>query len=131
MNVSNLFRLKENLTLDRKTLINLRWIAIIGQLTAISAVYFYLKLDFPIKIATSIIFFGFLSNLYLQFKVKSVSIKDFKAGIFLAYDLIQLSLLLYLTGGISNPFTILLIPLTIVVIWEHGEFILFYLPEIY
>ena len=114
MNISTLFRLKENLTLDRKTLINLRWIAIFGQLTAVNAVYFYLKLDFPITIAIIIIFFGFLTNLYLQFKVKLVALKDFNASIFLVYDLIQLSFLLYLTGGISNPFTILLIIPTIV-----------------
>ena len=43
MNFSTLFRLGENLNLDKKTLINLRWIAIIGQLSAISIVYFYLK----------------------------------------------------------------------------------------
>ena len=46
MNFSTLFRLRENLNLDRKTLVILRWIAIIGQFTAINLVYFYLKLDF-------------------------------------------------------------------------------------
>ena len=51
MNFSTLFRLGENLNLDRKTLIILRWIAIIGQLTAINLVYFYLKLEFPILIS--------------------------------------------------------------------------------
>ena len=65
MNFSTLFRLGENLTLDRKTLVILRWIAIIGQLTAINLVYFYLNLQFPIKIALLIIFFGFLTNLFL------------------------------------------------------------------
>ena len=109
MNFSTLFRLGENLNLDRKTLINLRWIAIIGQLSAICIVYFYLKLEFPILISLIIIFFGFLTNLFLQFKIKSILLKDFYASVFLIYDLIQLSLLLYLTGGISNPFSILLI----------------------
>ncbi len=109
MNFSTLFRLGENLNLDRKTLIFLRWIAIIGQLTAINLVYFYLELDFPIVIAHCVIFVGFITNIYLQFKIKSIQLKDFYASIFLIYDLIQLSLLLYLTGGISNPFSILLI----------------------
>ena len=45
---------------------------------------------------------------------KKAELKDFYAAIFLAYDLFQLSLLLYLTGGISNPFSILLIIPTIV-----------------
>ena len=40
MNLSTLFRLGENLNLDRKTLIFLRWIAIFGQLTSVNLVYF-------------------------------------------------------------------------------------------
>ena len=114
MNFSTLFRLRENLNLDRKTLVILRWIAIIGQFSAITLVYFYLKLDFPILIAISILFLGFLSNLYLQFGIRSITLRDFYASIFLVYDLIQLTLLLYLTGGISNPFSILMIIPTIV-----------------
>ncbi len=114
MNLSTIFRLGENLHLDRKTLIILRWIAIFGQLTAINFVYFYLNLKFPIMLAHLIIFIGLLTNLFLQFKIKSILLRDFYASIFLIYDLIQLSLLLYLTGGISNPFSILLIVPTIV-----------------
>ena len=109
MNFSTLFRLRENLNLDKKTLVILRWIAIIGQFTAINLVYFYLKLDFPVVIAHLILFFGFLTNLYLQFGIRSITIKDFYASIFLIYDLLQLTALLYLTGGISNPFSILMI----------------------
>ena len=114
MNFSTLFRLRENLNLDRKTLVILRWIAIIGQFSAITLVYFYLKLDFPILIAMAILLLGFLSNLYLQFGIRSITLRDFYASIFLVYDLIQLSSLLYLTGGISNPFSILMIIPTVV-----------------
>ena len=109
MNFSTLFRLGENLNLDRKTLIILRWIAIIGQLSAINLVYFYLKLEFPILISHIIIAIGFLTNLFLQFRIQTIQLKDLYASIFLVYDLIQLSILLYLTGGISNPFSILMI----------------------
>ena len=114
MNFSTLFRLRENLNLDRKTLVTLRWIAIIGQFTAINLVYFYLKLDFPVVLAHSILFLGFLTNAYLNFGIRTLILKDFYASIFLVYDLIQLTALLYLTGGISNPFSILLIIPTIV-----------------
>ncbi len=109
MNLSTLFRLGENLNLDRKTLIILRWIAISGQLSAIVLVYFYLKLEFPIITCLAIVFVGSLTNLLLQFRTKSVAIKDFQASLYLMYDLTQLSILLYLTGGISNPFSILMI----------------------
>ena len=76
MNLSTLFRIGENLNLDRKTLINLRWIAIFGQFAAINVVYFYLNLDFPIKITYLIITIGLITNVYLQFKIKASELKE-------------------------------------------------------
>jgi len=109
MNFSTLFRLEENLHLDKKTLVNLRWIAIIGQLIAINLVYNFLNLKFPILESHIIIFLGLITNLYLQFYIKENQLKDIYSSLFLIYDVIQLSALLYLTGGISNPFSLLLI----------------------
>ena len=114
MSISTLFRLGENLNLDRKTLVILRWIAIFGQFVAINLVYFLLKLDLPIVLAYIVILIGLCTNLFLQFRIKSIQLKDFYASLFLIYDLVQLTLLLYLTGGISNPFSILMIIPTIV-----------------
>ena len=104
MDFSTLFRTKENLNLDKNTLTILRYIAIFGQFLAINIVYFYLELPFPIELCFIIIFIGLLTNLYLQFGIKINQLKDLYASIFLVYDLIQLSILLYLTGGIFNPF---------------------------
>ena len=109
MDFSTLFRTKENLNLDKNTLTILRYIAILGQFFAINVVYFYLALPFPIELSYIVIFFGLLTNIYLQFKIKINQLKDLYAAIFLVYDLIQLSILLYLTGGIFNPFSLLLI----------------------
>ena len=109
MDFSTLFRTKENLNLDKSTLTILRYIAIIGQFIAINAVFFYLKLEFPIKASLTVIFVGLLTNLFLQFKVKANQLKDTYASLFLLYDLFQLAILLYLTGGIFNPFSFLII----------------------
>ena len=109
MDFSTLFRTKENLNLDKNTLTILRYIAIFGQFLAINVVYFYLSLPFPIEASYAIIFVGLLTNIYLQFRIKINQLKDFYASIFLVYDLIQLSILLYLTGGIFNPFCFLLV----------------------
>ena len=79
MNLSNIFRLEENLHLDKKTLVILRWIAITGQLIALNLVFFILELKFPILFAHFIILIGFLTNLFLQFKVKTTQIKDFNS----------------------------------------------------
>ncbi len=109
MNLNTLFRLEENLTLDRKTLVILRYIAIFGQFITINIVYNLLELNFPIVESHIIIFIGLLSNLYLQFGIKTNQLKDIYASLFLITDLIQLSALLYFTGGILNPFSFLLI----------------------
>ena len=109
MDLSTLFRTKENLNLDKNTLTILRYIAIFGQFFAINIVYFYLGLPFPIEASYAVISAGLLTNLYLQFKIKINQLKDLYASIFLVFDLIQLSILLYLTGGIFNPFCFLLI----------------------
>ena len=114
MDFSTLFRTKENLNLDKNTLTILRYIAIFGQFLAINFVFFYLKLEFPIVESYLIVFLGLATNLFLQFKIKVNQLKDTYASFFLLYDLIQLSALLYLTGGILNPFSFLLIIPTIV-----------------
>ncbi len=109
MDFSTLFRTKENLNLDKNTLTILRYIAIFGQFLAINIVYFYLGLPFPVELSYAVIIVGLTTNLYLQFGIKINQLKDFYSLIFLIYDLIQLSILLYLTGGIFNPFCFLLI----------------------
>jgi len=114
MDFSTLFRTKENLNLDKSTFTILRYIAIFGQFAAVNIVFFYLDLKFPIKESYTIIFVGLLTNFFLQFKIKVNQLKDTYASLFLLYDLFQLSALLYLTGGILNPFIILLIIPTIV-----------------
>ena len=113
MNFSTLFRLEENLNLDKKTLVFLRWIAIFGQLFSVNLVYFFLNLEFPVLLCHIIIFLGFLTNLFLQFGFKATLLKDLYSSSILMYDIIQLSILLFLTGGIFNPFAILLIVPTI------------------
>ena len=114
MDFATIFRLEENLNLDRKTLVFLRWIAIFGQLISVNLVFFYLDLNFPIFLCHIIIFLGFFTNIFLQFGLKATLLKDLYSSSFLMYDIFQLSILLFLTGGIFNPFAILLIVPTIV-----------------
>ena len=114
MDFATIFRLEENLNLDKKTLVFLRWIAIFGQLFSVNLVYFFLDLNFPILFCHVIIVIGLFTNIYLQFGFKATLLKDLYSSLFLMYDIIQLSILLFLTGGIFNPFAILLIVPTIV-----------------
>tara|TARA_B100000780_G_scaffold271118_1_gene231695 strand:- start:2326 stop:3606 length:1281 start_codon:yes stop_codon:yes gene_type:complete len=91
--------------------ISLRWIGVIGQLIAVNFVYFYLNFKFDFITSNLIIFLGILSNFYLIFIYKKTQLSDRSALIFLVIDIFQLGILLYLTGGVANPFVIfLLIP---------------------
>ena len=73
-----------------------------------------MDLNFPVLLCHLIILFGFLTNIFLQFKINATLLKDLYSTSFLMYDVLQLSILLFLTGGIFNPFSILMIVPTIV-----------------
>jgi len=109
MKFSEFFKSKDTIQLDKKTLVTLRWMAIIGQLITILIVYFILEFKFPFKPCLVAILIGALTNTYLQFYFKQNQLNNFSSTFFLFYDLFQLGVLLYLTGGVTNPFTILLI----------------------
>ena len=98
-------------TFKKSTYISLRWIGIVGQLISVNFVYFFLNFEFNCFVSNIIIFFGILSNLYLIFIYKKTQLSDRSAFLFLVIDIFQLGVLLYLTGGVANPFVIfLLIP---------------------
>tara|TARA_B100000609_G_scaffold155847_1_gene127136 strand:- start:831 stop:2108 length:1278 start_codon:yes stop_codon:yes gene_type:complete len=105
----------KNLRITLETLINIRWIAVIGQFFTVSFVYYGLKFQFPYFETLVLISLSALVNIYLELnKSRFVTINNFYATVSIFYDLVQLVLLLYMTGGLSNPFSILIIvPTTI------------------
>ena len=109
MKFSEFFTSKDNIQLDKKTLVILRWLAIIGQLITICIVHFIFRFAFPFFSCAVIVLIGILTNLYLHYNIKKNQLNNFTSTFFLFYDLLQLAILLYLTGGITNPFAILLI----------------------
>ncbi len=91
-------------------LIKIRWIAIFGQVLAIFFVSFVIKIQIPFFETLLIILLSFAVNFYSYFEErKNKSISNFKAFSFLLFDTLQLGFLLYLTGGIINPFSILIL----------------------
>ena len=95
----------------KSTYITLRWIGIIGQLIAVNFVHLFLNSNFDFITSNTVILLGVLSNLYLIFIYKKTQLSDRSAFVFLIIDILQLGILLYLSGGITNPFIIfLLIP---------------------
>jgi len=105
------FETSKQYSFKKSTYVNLRWIGIIGQIVAVNFVYLILNFKFDFILSNLIIILGILSNFYLIYVYKKTQLSDMSAFIFLLIDIIQLSSLLYLTGGIVNPFVIfLLIP---------------------
>jgi len=107
------FETSKYFSLKKSTYINLRWIAIIGQLITINLIYFIFNFKFDLILENSIILIGILSNLYLIHINKNTQLSDKEGFFFLLIDILQLSGLIYLTGGIANPFSIFLIIPTI------------------
>ena len=103
------FETSKYFSLKKSTYINLKWIAIIGQLVTVNLIYFFFDFKFNLILENSIIFIGVLSNLYLIYINKNTQLSDKIAFYFLFIDTLQLSCLIYLTGGIINPFSIFLI----------------------
>ena len=91
-------------------LIKIRWIAIIGQLVTILLVFFYLNINILVSACLFIVFISSIINIYSYFaNKKNDYLSDKEAFYFLLFDTIQLGFLLFLTGGIYNPFSLLLI----------------------
>jgi two-component system sensor histidine kinase RegB len=98
-----------------RTLNLIRWIAIAGQLAAIAIVH--LGLGYPMPLGPVLLAVGasVAVNLWATIGRRPAErLGDRAAAIYLGYDLIQLAALLYLTGGLNNPFAILILaPVTV------------------
>jgi two-component system sensor histidine kinase RegB len=103
------FETSKHHSFKKSTYITLRWIGIIGQLIAVNFVYFILNFKFDFITSNLVIFIGIISNFYLIFIYQKTQLSDRSAFIFLVIDILQLAILLYLSGGIVNPFVIFII----------------------
>ena len=98
-----------------QTIVRLRWFAVVGQLMAVSVVYFGLRFPLPIGYCLLFIAASAWLNVFLGVRYPGRHrLSPAFATALLAYDLVQLAILLYLTGGIQNPFIILIVaPVTV------------------
>ncbi len=97
------------------TIVRLRWIAVLGQLVAICVVFFGLGFQLPIGTCLTVIALSAWLNVFLAIWYPSRHRLGVEFGTsLLAYDIVQLAALLYFTGGIDNPFTMLIVaPVTV------------------
>lgn len=98
-----------------RTLIRIRWIAVIGQFATVTLVHFGLGFPLPLGPVLAAVGASVLLNLVaMAQRGGHLRLADRDAALYLGYDMLQLTLLLYLTGGLANPFAILLLaPMTV------------------
>lgn len=95
----------ESRKLRLETLVRLRWLAVGGQALTVAIVGLFLQFSMPIEIAVLLIALLAAVNAWLQFSYPATHrLEPSSALALLAFDLLQLTALLYVTGGISNPF---------------------------
>src|SRR5215472_6674344 len=91
-----------------RTLNNLRWLAIAGQSAALFLVHYGLDYKLPLVPCMVAIALSVLLNLVLSIRYPATHrLTNREATLYLAYDVVQLAALLYLTGGIANPFSLM------------------------
>ncbi len=98
-----------------RTLVRLRWVAVFGQALAVVFVSLGLGFKMPLQACLAVIALSAWVNVFLSLRWRAGQMMSVRtAGILLAYDIAQLALLLFLTGGIENPFAFLfLVPVTV------------------
>lgn len=93
-----------------RTLIVLRWMAIGGQLVAIGVAHRYYALQLPLGLCFLVVGAAVVANLISVFVFpENKRLSEGEAMLVLLFDLTQLALLLYLTGGLTNPFALLIL----------------------
>lgn len=97
------------------TLIRLRWIAVAGQFIGLCLVAFILNYEMPVLFPLALMALSAWLNVMLSIRFAKVTrVSPTYTGLLLCYDILQLAGLLFMTGGIENPFAILLLaPVTI------------------
>lgn len=95
---------RRNVRLD--TLIRLRWLSVIGQTVAVLVVYLGLEFDLPIWGCLSVIALSAWLNIALRVRFTAARrLEPSRAAWLLAFDIAELGALMYLTGGLENPFS--------------------------
>jgi two-component system, sensor histidine kinase RegB len=93
-----------------QTIVRLRWLAVLGQSLTVIGAYWVIGIDLPIGWCLAVIALSAWLNVVLRIRYPaSQRLRSSYAFMMLGFDVLQLSALLYLTGGLENPFAFLLI----------------------
>ena len=115
--MSNLLKqsFDEEINLKLRTLNLIHWTAIFGQFFSVVIAFFYFEINFNIYLCIFLILLSVILNIVVSIFFLLTKILNYNETFFiLVFDLLQLVGLLFLTGGLTNPFCVLILaPLVI------------------
>jgi two-component system sensor histidine kinase RegB len=92
-----------------RTLVFVRWVVIIGQLVTVSVVALGFRFPMQLTAVLAVIALAVMVNLLGMIMRRGRALSDRAVAFYLAFDILQLSALLFLTGGLTNPFAVLVL----------------------
>jgi two-component system, sensor histidine kinase RegB len=105
---------RTDVSVSLRMLVLIRWVAVIGQAAALFAVHFGFGFTLPLSAALIVVAASAGLNVGAALSRRMARLGDREAALYLAYDTLQLGVLLFLTGGLQNPFSILMLaPVTV------------------
>ncbi len=110
-----------------KSLLTLRWVAVIGQIATIAVVTYGLKFTLPLMALAPLVTASILLNFYLGWRMNGARITESELIFYLLFDAAQLTAMLYLTGGLQNPFagmTLIYVTIAAVILSRRGAMII-------
>jgi two-component system, sensor histidine kinase RegB len=106
---------RTEVSVSLRMLVLIRWVAVLGQGATILFVHYGLGFVLPVRSALAVVGASAVLNITVTWlRRRTARLGDGEAALYLAYDVLQLGVLLLLTGGLHNPFAILMLaPVTV------------------
>src|SRR5487761_89 len=107
--------LRSDVAVSLRMLVLIRWVAVIGQAATLLVVHYALGFALPLSAALGVVAVSALLNVVAWISNRAAArLGNREAAIYLAFDTLQLGVLLFLTGGLQNPFAMLMLaPVTV------------------
>lgn len=104
-----------SVSVSLRKLVLIRWVAVVGQLATVLVVHFSFGFELPLTSTLIVIAASAVLNILAsRRRPAGARLGDREAAAYLAYDTLQLGVLLFLTGGLENPFAVLMLaPVTV------------------
>jgi two-component system, sensor histidine kinase RegB len=112
---ADVLHMRSDVAVSLRMLVLIRWVAVIGQAATLLVVHYVLGFMLPLSAALGVVAVSALLNVVAWITNRAgARLGNGEASLYLAFDTLQLGVLLFLTGGLQNPFAMLMLaPVTV------------------